>query len=380
MHRRVGSPMTEQEAAMTAETSSKSRVRHTAAKKVTLAHVAKAAGVSQATVSMVLNGREGVSFADETIAAVFAAAESLGYRGARRATGCANVPSVLVVAPNVTNPYYSTVIQAMQQAAALKGYATSIYTTYRSLESELAALRLARNMGMAGIIFAMLAHPEEVLEKADRKLPMVVIGDRRQDLNVDTVELNNYDAGSLIARHMHDLGHQHLAYISTTLDQANPIRMQRLQGLRDTFAQLCPQGSVLVKSRDISPETELENLQIEHIVGLELTRKCLDDKKITAFVAVNDMVAYGVIDAVRGAGFTIPGDYSVCGFDNIFPSGFAGVALTTVEHYMRDKGRNALEILHNKISGAASDRNITRVEYSHKLITRTSTAAPRAGG
>lgn len=365
---------------MTAEASSKSRVRHTAAKKVTLAHVAKAAGVSQATVSMVLNGREGVSFADETIAAVFAAAESLGYRNARRAVGCANVPSVLVVAPNVTNPYYSTVIQAMQQAAALKGYATSIYTTYRSLESELAALRLARNMGMAGIIFALLAHPEEVLEKADRKLPMVVIGDRRQDLNVDTVELNNYDAGSLIARHMHDLGHQHLAYISTTLDQANPIRMQRLQGLRDTFAQLCPQGTVLVKSRDISPETELENLQIEHIVGLELTRKCLDDKKITAFVAVNDMVAYGVIDAVRGAGFTIPGDYSVCGFDNIFPSGFAGVALTTVEHYMRDKGRNALEILHNKISGAASDRNITRVEYSHKLITRTSTAAPRTAG
>lgn len=372
--------MTEQENAMTAETSSTTRVRHTATKKVTLAHVAKAAGVSQATVSMVLNGREGVSFADETIAAVFAAAESLGYRGARRTTGCANVPSVLVVAPNVTNPYYSTVIQAMQQAAALKGYATSIYTTYRSLESELAALRLARNMGMAGIIFAMLAHPEEVLEKADRKLPMVVIGDRRQDLNVDTVELNNYDAGSLIARHMHDLGHQHLAYISTTLDQANPIRMQRLQGLRDTFAQLCPQGTVLVKSRDISPETELENLQIEHIVGLELTRKCLDDKKITAFVAVNDMVAYGVIDAVRGAGFTIPGDYSVCGFDNIFPSGFAGVALTTVEHYMRDKGRNALEILHNKISGAASDRNITRVEYSHKLITRTSTGAPRTAG
>ena len=70
--------MTEQEAAMTAETSSKSRIRHTATKKVTLAHVAKAAGVSQATVSMVLNGREGVSFADETITAVFAAAEGLG--------------------------------------------------------------------------------------------------------------------------------------------------------------------------------------------------------------------------------------------------------------------------------------------------------------
>ena len=63
------------------------------------------------------------------------------------------------------------------------------------------------------------------------------LGDRRQDRNVDTVELNNYDAGSPIARHMYDLGHKPLAYISTTLDEANPIRTQRLQGLRDTFGQ-----------------------------------------------------------------------------------------------------------------------------------------------
>jgi len=363
---------------MTEETGGNQRVKHTAAKKVTLAHVAQAAGVSQATASMVLNGREGVSFADETIAAVFAAAESMGYRSSRRAVPGVGGPLVLVVVPNVTNPYYSTVIQAIQQAATLRGYATGIYTTYRSLESELAAVRLARSMGAAGIIFALLTHPEEVLRQAGRKVPMVVIGDRRQNLQVDTVELNNYDAGSLIARHMHQLGHRHLAYISTTLDQANPIRTQRLLGLRDTFAQLCPEGGVLVKSRDITPQTELENLQIEHLVGLELARKCLGDKKITAFVAVNDMVAYGVIDAVRGAGYSIPGDYSVCGFDNIFPSGFAGIALTTVEHYMCDKGRNALEILHNKITGAASKRNITRVEYSHKLLVRESTAPPAA--
>ena len=362
---------------MTAGTDNEQKSRRTAAKKVTLAHVAQAAGVSQATASMVLNGREGVSFAEETVDAVFAAAESLGYKGARHAPCGGSTPTVLVVAPNVTNPYYSTVIQGIQQAASAKGYATCIRTTYRSLDDELASLRFARNACMVGIIFTLLAHPEKILERADRKLPIVIIGDRRQALNVDTVELNNYDAGSLVARHMHELGHKHLAYISTTLDQANPIRAQRLQGLRDTFAQLCPEGSVQVKSKDITPETELDNLQIEHLVGLELTRKCLDDKKITAFVAVNDMVAYGVIDAVREAGFSIPADYSVCGFDNIFPSGFAGVALTTVEHYMRDKGRNALDILHNKIVGGVSDRNIIRVEYGHKLIVRQSTAPPR---
>lgn len=365
-----------QEVFMTAGTGDKEK-RSSGTKKVTLAHVAQAAGVSPATVSMVLNRRDGVSFSDETVAAVFAAAERLGYRSAGRAAGYTSIPSVLIVAPNITNPYYSTVIQAVQQAASHRGYATCIHTTYRSLASELAALHLARSMGMSGIIFAMLAHPQEVLEKVDGKLPVVVIGDRRQNLNTDAVELDNYEAGSLVARHMHELGHRHLAYISTTLDRANPIRTQRLQGLRDTFSRLCPQGGILVKSRDIRPETELENLQIEYVIGQELAEKCLGEKKITAFVAMNDMLAYGVIDAVRGAGFSVPADYSVCGFDNIFPSGFAGVGLTTVEHYMRDKGRNALEILHERIKGVAFRRNITRVEYGHKLIVRGSTAAPR---
>ncbi len=349
-------------------------------KKVTLADVSKAAGVSQATVSMILNAREGVSFAEGTVAAVLAAAEALQYRsaaGRRPVPGGSDRRTILIVAPNVTNPYYATLIQAIEQSAAEGGYAACIRTTYRSLDSELAALRFAEDAGLAGIIFTMLAHPEEVLSRAGRKIPVVVIGDRRTNLNVDTVELNNYDAGGLIARHMYELGHRHMAYISTSLDKSNAIRTQRLKGLQETFAALCPEGSLLVKSRDISPGTELNNLAVEHAVGYELTRKCFSEKKITAFVAVNDMVAYGVMDAIWDAGFSIPADYSVCGFDNVFPSQLASVSLTTVEHYIQDKGHNAFDILRAKLSGASSDRNITRVEFRHNLIVRDSTAPPR---
>ena len=84
-----------------------------------------------------------------------------------------------------------------------------------------------------------------------------------------------------------------------------------------------------------------------------------------------------VLDAIRAEGRRVPEDYSVCGFDNIFPSQFLPVGLTTVEHYIADKGRNAFEILHSKMSGESSDRNITRVEFKHHLIVRDSTAAPR---
>lgn len=350
----------------------------TGTKKATLADVAQAAEVSPATVSMILNGREGVSFAEDTVKTVLAAAAKLNYTGGRRGrVPPGSRPVILIAVPNVTNPYYATIIQAIQQAAEKKNYATCVSATYRSLENELAALQLARSTGMAGIIFAMLAHPDAILARAGRKMPLVVMGDRRVGLNVDTVELNNYDAGSLIAQHMCELGHKHMAYISTSLDTCNPIRVQRLKGLQDTLARLCPEGRLVVKSRDISPETELENLLIEHTVGYELARGCFDDKKITAFVAVNDMVAYGVMDAVIEAGLSIPDDYSVCGFDNLWPSHFARVSLTTIEHYINDKGHNALDLLHARISGQLSNRNITRVEVSHKLIARASTGAPR---
>ena len=147
--------------------------------------------------------------------------------------------------------------------------------------------------------------------------------------------------------------------------------------MRDTYRDECPEGSVIVRSREVTPKEERDNISIEHAVGFELTRKCLGERRITAFVAVNDMVAYGVLDAIRAEGRRVPEDYSVCGFDNIFPSQFLPVGLTTVEHYIADKGRNAFEILHSKMSGESSDRNSTRVEFKHHLIVRDSTAAPR---
>jgi LacI family transcriptional regulator len=270
--------------------------------------------------------------------------------------------------------------QAIQETARNRGCETVVYTTYRALEAEQAALRFAEQARFAGIIFTMIAYPKEVMKRADRSIPMVIIADRSEDLDTDTVELNNHNAGVLVAQHMAELGHRHIAYISTTLDKSNSARTQRLAGVIEGFRQVCPDGSVQVKSLDIPPDTELGNLSIEHVVGYELARGCFADEKITAFVAVNDMVAYGVIEAIHDAGLSVPEHYSVCGFDNIFPSHFSGISLTTVEHYMVDKGCNAFEILYAKINSAASDRNITRVEFKHHLIVRGSSAPPGGGG
>ncbi|MEG0542014.1 MAG: substrate-binding domain-containing protein, partial [Angelakisella sp.] len=157
---------------------------------------------------------------------------------------------------------------------------------------------------------------------------------------------------------------------------------KRRDGMRDTYARLCPEGCILVKSRSITPQQELDNPLLEHSEGFELTLQAITDKRVTALVGVNDMVAYGIADAVCSLGYSIPTDYSIAGFDNNFPSGLASVSLTTVEHCIEDKGHNAFDILHGKMgknSVSDSSKNfITRVEYRQHLVIRNSTAAPRA--
>ena len=327
---------------------------------------------------MILSGRTDVSFSADTVRKVRETAEALGYAPtAKKRPSLFDRKTVLIVCPNVLNPYYSTIVQAIQQAAADKDCDTLAYTTYRDAENEIRILNAVAGSDLAGVVFTMMPQSTELVERVNRLVPVVVIGDRNTSLNVDTVEMNNYSAGAIIAHYMIGLGHKHIAYISTTLNEANSARVRRLEGVRDTYRDECPEGSVIVRSREVTPKEERDNISIEHAVGFELTRKCLGERRITAFVAVNDMVAYGVLDAIRAEGRRVPEDYSVCGFDNIFPSQFLPVGLTTVEHYIADKGRNAFEILHSKMSGESSDRNITRFEFKHHLIVRDSTAAPR---
>ncbi len=350
----------------------------TTKKRVTLEDVSRAAGVSLTTVSMILNNRPDVSFSPETVQNVRHAAGVLGYRTPvrRRSAPPSTKKTILVVSPNIANAYYSSVVQAVQQAATRHGFSTLIFTTYREACKEEEVLGLASDIGAAGLIFTMMPQSIRMLEEVNRTIPIVVIGDRNTSLNVDTVELDNYSAGTLIGRHMLGLGHKHIAFISTTLNQINAIRMRRLAGIRDVYAQ-APETSVEVFSRDITPLEELNDIGIEHRVGYELTLDCLKKCQVSGIVAVNDFVAYGVLDALAEKGLRVPEDYSVCGFDNLSASRIWSVGLTTVEHHIEEKGRNAFNILYERIMGGSAANNITRVEFSHHLLESRSTAPYR---
>lgn len=347
-------------------------------KKVTSKDVAALAGVSQSTVSMILNNKENVSFSSETISKVFDAAHQLNYLSETKSLRIFNIKVILIFTPNITNPYYSGLIQAIEQSSYASGFDTIILNTYRDSELEKKHLLSISSNNIAGIIFTFMPQQIDLVEKISLNTPIVITGDKSAAVSVDTVEINSYKSGTIIGDHLFELGHRNIAFISTTLSDNNAPRVNRLNGLKNRLKELCDDCYIAVKSRNIAPEMELGNIFVEYNVGYELTKECLKDKNLTAFVAVNDMVAYGCINALIEQGYRIPEDYSVCGFDNIFPSQLLPISLTSVKHCIQHIGKNAFNILISKITTDNNTPNsITRVEYQPSLINRSSTAPPR---
>ncbi|HHT80887.1 MAG TPA: LacI family transcriptional regulator [Spirochaetales bacterium] len=347
-------------------------------KKVTLKDIGDAAGISSASVSMILAKKSLSRFSPDTVDSVFALARELGYE---RRSDKYSKKMLIIICPSVINPYFATLIQGMEQEATHRGIDTMLFTTYWDTERERKVCEFARDPMIAGVVFAMIPQQPEMARKLNETLPVVAVGDKQNESGLDTVDVNNYNAGSLVGKHLLDLGHRKVAYVSTSLNSEHSARVRRYEGLKAEFKRAGGSCRLSLYTADIPSSTELNTVDIEHRTGYELAQKCMrETPEVTAIVAINDMVGYGVIDAIGDAGFRIPEDYSVCGFDNIYPSSFYGVSLTTVEHSIIQVGKSAIRLISDKIakksSMVADPDAVTRVEYRCKLIARNSTGAP----
>lgn len=345
-------------------------------KKVTMRDIAKKAGVSPASVSMILNKKSISRFSDDTISLVYKTCEELGYK-IKHKNNVENSNLIYIICPSVINPYFATIIQSIENSAYYNGYETAILTTYWDEHREHYIIDKLSSSDAYGVIFSMIPQNPELAFKLNDKIPVVAIGDHKNELVIDTVDINNFNAGKLVAKHLIELGHKNVAYVSTTLNDHHSARVRRLKGIKKEYEDNCPEGNVHIFTHDISPETEIKNITLEHDVGYNLTLECIKKTpEITAIVAINDMVAYGVIDAIHSLGLKVPEDISVCGFDNIYSSKFSPIQLTTVDHSLEKCGESAFHLLINKLKDDPSKTHssaITRIEYVSKLVVRNTT-------
>lgn len=354
-------------------------------KKVTSQDVAKLAGVSQASVSLILNNSDKVTFSSETKEQVFAAAKELGYKLPRRTRPGDQKKNrqLLILTPTLTNYYYTELLQCAQDYARQCGYRVIVCNTFRDSETE--RYYLEHFTGMDGILYTFLTSFPQMVEQIAETTPVVLIGEKRDNLNICSIELSNRMAGTMVAEHLYELGHRRFIFVSTPLNRLSLSREQRLQGMRSVFEKkgLEDPITVLAPAGDIEREKPGTGVSFEYEVGHRLTLEALQNgTDATAFIGVNDMTALGAMNAIEQHGLRIPQDISVCGFDNIFPVTVVTPALTTVDHQLRERCKSAIDMVISLRNSATEPAPlVNKIEYAPLLIVRNSTGqAPTVVG
>lgn len=352
-----------------------------AKKKVSAKDVAERAGVSQTTVSMVLNNYKNVSFSEETRQRIFKACDELGYVVSGKRGGGEAARTILIVCPSLQNPHYVKVINSAQQRVVELGFEPLVFCTQRTDDEEANLVSLCRQLNVSGVLLTYHPHNTSAYRLLSMELPLVLVYDKLVGNNTNIMELDNYKIGQIIAEHLISLGHRHIGHVSRPLNKSQPARYRRIEGIKSVMRQegLPPEEYLHIftaESEGLPSDRELEGYE----TGLYLGRRILPHHpEITAFSATNDSVAYGLLDAIAEFGKRVPQDYSVCGCDNTFTSALSRVALTSVDPFSSEKGRDGIDVLVKKIRmNDSSDQSdipvsFTRIEYPPKLIVRKTT-------
>ena len=343
-----------------------------AAKLATIKDVARASGVSTATVSYVLNnGPRRVVPA--TRARVEAAIEQLQYHPSTVARGLSRkrLDCLGVVFPQphpglVADSYFSSVLDGIIQVATERRQNVTLYTGLEWMGSaSLPAFRDRRVDGL--LLVATLTDSDIVPALTDAGLPFVLINGASPDPRVSQVDINNADAARQVVAHLAALGHTRIALLG---GQANS---PSTQPRRDGFVQAMQSFGL-----SADPALLLEGSYDRDWGYAGMKRLLRLPSPPTAVFAGGDGIAAGACLACADAGVAVPQQMSVVGFDDAAYAQYLSPPLTTVRHPLPQIGATAATILLDRLDASAPDAAVSgvRVSLHGELIVRGSTAAP----
>lgn len=347
------------------------------AKKATMRDIAKAANVSQSTVSLILNGKSS-AFPAATIEKVLQTASEMNYSLPQIQTSFAN-STVLVITVQLTNPYYAAMQQGVDRAAFPHKINVITACSYHDPALEASFLQMAVSNRVLGVIFLYPPDNDEAFQQARTQIPIVTISDRASEVPGDIVELNNFEAGILTAKHLLNLGHRRIAVLSHASDRITTSRATRVAGILSEIRKELSEDNLLLLTGNNAQSRYLKENSLHYHVGYSLAQnQKLYQNNITGLICINDMLAYGVMDALLEKGYRIPEDFSVVGSDNLLFSGMSRVSLTTVEHRPDLVAETALATLLNRVQMRSSLGTTSfQTKCQPTLIPRGSTGPVR---
>lgn len=334
--------------------------------RATQKDVAKAAGVSQATVSMVLSGA-GAAIPAETWARITKAAKELGYTPNRfaQALKTSRSMSIACIVPDITNPFYPALIRGVQSVADQMNYDVMAVNTDGTPERERHFLDWARQGrvdGVIGVFFTLNARDFSPLVEAG--VPVVRIESSRKrggEIAVDDIYVDSRTAAQAVTEYLIAEGHTQIALVA---GRGGP-QPHRIEGYRTALGKVGYAEHVVVDD------------EFSEIGGMRAAEKIIaGDFRPTAIFAANDLMAIGAMQALRARNIAIPEEVAVVGFDDIPAAKLVTPTLTTVAQFQWQMGERAAQMLMERLRGEKTGGGCA-VEMPFDLIVRGSTTIAR---
>jgi LacI family transcriptional regulator len=325
-----------------------------------LKDVAKAAGVSVATVSNVLNGTKAVT--DDVRRRVLDAARRLQYRPNPHARSLRTGQSrtLGLVVPDLGNPFFPALIQAIETTARAEGFVLIVMDAGDDGARELEALTLLGSYGVAGVIWVPAGAGHDLV------WPFPVVTVDRPVPGCDTVVADHRQGGALVARHAASLGHRRVGLLS------GPRSLPSAALRRSGFLEAAAGHLEVVWEHEVPFTSALP----AHVASQLAAPAC------SLVVCANDAVAVGVLRTVRAAGIVVPEELSVIGFDDVPWADFVDPALTTIRQPLASLGARAVALLSARLGdpALAPRHEILSVELvARRSAVAASPAASNAG-
>ena len=306
-----------------------------------LADVAKKVGVSEATVSRVLNGKAGVSAS--TREAVLTALDVLGYERPTQLRG-ERARLIGLVLPELQNPIFPALAEVIGGGLAQRGFTPVLCTRTAGGLSEADYVSMLLDQQVSGVVFAGGHYAEQAAPHDHYKLlrsrgvPVVLINAAIEHLDFPCVSTDDKTAAGQAFTHLASLGHERIGLVVGPEDHM-PSRRKL-----EAFAEHAERGDIRV--------APVEHALFSLEGGQAATTRMLRHG-VTGVICGSDVLALGAIRAVRRAGLSVPGDVSVVGFDDSAFMSCTDPPLTTVRQPIESMGKAAVVLLVNQVENVA---------------------------
>lgn len=334
----------------------------------TIKEIAEAAGVHPSTVSRALDPRKRHLVADDVAKRITSQAEALGYQPNRLAANLRLGRSDLigVLLPDIANPVFAPILGGITEALSSEGYSPIVADAGNAPSQQISFVETLLSQRVDGLILATVSQDDELVGFCIRRgLPVILVNRSEARDRVSSVVSDDDMGMRLAVDHLVGLGHRRIAHV------AGPLSTSTGALRRDGFKNAMSRHDLHALVREAAAYTREAGAQtVAHL--LDATRD------ITAVVAANDLIALGVLDALRGRGLHCPDDISLVGHNDMPLMDVVSPPLTTVRIEHREMGRIAAKMLVETLKSGSS--GIRHVVLPPALVVRGSTSSANASG